>query len=129
MACMRDGFKQGRPLDEGRFVTVSPLNHGSFGMVLAARDTTTGNDVAIKCITKAGAASTCPAAIATDERSEELSIHSKLPEHPHIVNMITSFQTENHQYMVLELCSNGEDRKSTRLNSSHSGESRMPSSA
>ncbi|EME86831.1 uncharacterized protein MYCFIDRAFT_210624 [Pseudocercospora fijiensis CIRAD86] len=115
MACMRDGFEQGRLLDNGRFITVSPLNHGSFGMVLAARDTTTGNDVAIKCITKPGAPSVCPAAISTDERSEELAIHSKLPRHPHIVNMITSFETNNHQYMVLELCSNGDLYEAIRL--------------
>lgn len=115
MACMRDGFVQGRPLDNGRYITVSPLNHGSFGMVFAARDTTTGNDVAIKCITKSGAATTCPAAIAIDERSEELDIHSRLPEHPNIVNTISSFQTENHQYMVLELCSNGDLYEAIRL--------------
>ncbi|KAK4505990.1 hypothetical protein PRZ48_003955 [Zasmidium cellare] len=115
MACMRDGFIQGRTLDNGRFITVSPLNHGSFGMVLAARDTTTGDDVAIKCITKSGASTTCPAAIATDDHSEELTIHSRLANHPNVVNLIHHFETENHQYMVLELCNNGDLYEAIRL--------------
>lgn len=110
MDCLRDGFEHGKPLDNGRFLTVAPLNHGSFGMVFTARDTLTGQDVAIKCITKAGAVqnTNCPAAIATDERSEELAIHSRLPLHPNIVNFVHTFETDAHQYMVLELCSNGD---------------------
>ncbi|CAK4031107.1 Serine threonine- kinase ksp1 [Lecanosticta acicola] len=118
MACMRDGFEPGRSLDNGRFMTVSPLNHGSFGMVLAANDTFTGEDVAIKCITKPIATathSTCPAALATDERSEELTIHSKLLKHPNIVNLLHYFETGNHQYMVLELCNNGDLYEAIRL--------------
>jgi serine/threonine protein kinase len=115
---MRDGFEQGRPLDNGRFTTVSPLNHGSFGMVLAARDTTTGEDVAIKCITKPSATenvTNCPVAIATDEQSEELAIHSRLAKHPNIVNLIHNFETDNHQYMVLELCNNGDLYEAIRV--------------
>lgn len=115
MACLRDGFEQGRPLDNGRFITVKPLNHGSFGMVFAAHDTHTGQDVAIKCITKSGANTNCPAAVATDDYSEELKIHSRLPEHPNIVNTVSSFQTDNHTYMVLELCSNGDLYEAIRM--------------
>jgi len=117
MACMRDGFIPGRPLDNGRFTTVSPLNHGSFGMVLAARDTTTGEDVAIKCITKpnATAAVNCPGTVATDEHSEELAIHSRLSRHPNIVNLIHDFETDNHRYMVLELCNNGDLYEAIRI--------------
>ncbi|KAK5132351.1 hypothetical protein LTR08_009186 [Meristemomyces frigidus] len=114
MDCLRDGFEQGKLLG-GRFVTVSPLNHGSFGMVFAARDITTGADVAIKCITKPGGARDhCPAAIAIDDRSEELDIHSRL-NHPNIVNLVNHFETENHQYMVLELCSNGDLYEAIRV--------------
>jgi len=111
MACMRDGFTPGQHLDNGRFITLSPLNHGSFGMVLAAHDTLKNEDVAIKCITKPGASTdaiNCPAAFAIDDRSEELEIHSRLARHPNIVNLIHHFETDNHQYMVLELCSNGD---------------------
>ncbi|KAK5108094.1 hypothetical protein LTR62_008811 [Meristemomyces frigidus] len=116
MDCMRDVFQQGKLLGN-RFLTTSPLNHGSFGMVFAARDTLTGKDVAIKCITKPGAAekSSCPAAIAIDERSEELAIHSHLSAHPNIVNLVHDFETENHQYMVLELCSNGDLYEAIRV--------------
>lgn len=117
MDCLRDGFEQDKLLDN-RFLTLSPLNHGSFGMVFIAKDTLTGQDVAIKCITKPGAqeaVGNCPAALATDDRSEELAIHSMLPEHDHIVNLIHDFETENHQYMVLELCSNGDLYEAIRL--------------
>ena len=109
MDCMRDGFEPGKILD-GRFLSVSPLNHGSFGMVFTAEDKLTGANVAIKCITKASAVedTTCPAAIATDDRSEELAIHSKLPTHSNIVNLVHHFESGAHQYMVLELCSNGD---------------------
>lgn len=114
---MRDGFEQGKLLDN-RFLTIAPLNHGSFGMVFTAEDIKTGEEVAIKCMTKAGAAKlNCPAAvaIAVDERSEELEIHSRLSEHPNIVNLIHHFETEHHQYMVLELCSNGDLYEAIRV--------------
>lgn len=86
-------------------------------MVLAARDTTTGEDVAIKCITKpnATAAVNCPGTVATDEHSEELAIHSRLSRHPNIVNLIHDFETDNHRYMVLELCNNGDLYEAIRI--------------
>ena len=114
---MRNYLKEGVVLN-GRYETISPLNHGSFGMVFIAKDTLTGQDVAIKCITKPGAQDAlvdCPAGITTDDKSEELSIHSLLPEHDHIVNLIHTFETTNHQYMVLELCSNGDLYEAIRL--------------
>lgn len=115
MDCMRDGFEQGKLLDN-RFLTVSPLNHGSFGMVFTAHDTVTGEDVAIKCITKPGAANNnCPATVAIDERSEELDIHSRLSHHPNIVNLVHQFETDAHQYLVLELCSNGDLYEAIRI--------------
>lgn len=109
MACLRDGFESDKLLDN-RFITVSPLNHGSFGLVFRAKDTLTGQDVAIKCITKPEAVekSSCPANFATDDRSQELEIHTKLPYHDNIVNLVHSFETEHHQYIVIELCSNGD---------------------
>lgn len=111
---MRDGFEQGKLLDN-RFITLAPLNHGSFGMVFTAQDKLTGNDVAIKCITKPGAQVNCPTALAIDDQSEELAIHAKLPAHDHIVNLIHTFQTQHHQYMVLELCGNGDLYEAIRL--------------
>jgi serine/threonine protein kinase len=116
MACLRDGFESNKLLDN-RFLTIAPLNHGSFGLVFRAKDTLTGQDVAIKCITKPAAVekSACPANYATDDRSQELEIHSKLPYHENIVNLVHSFETENHQYIVIELCSNGDLYEAIRV--------------
>ncbi|KAK3719694.1 cAMP-dependent protein kinase catalytic subunit [Vermiconidia calcicola] len=100
MDCMRNGFEEGKLLG-GRFRT----------------DELTGNEVAIKCITKSDAStdSTCPAAIAIDDRSEELAIHSRLSAHPNIVNLVNYFETGSHQYMVLELCGNGDLYEAIRV--------------
>lgn len=118
MDCMRDDFHQGTILG-GRFQTISPLNQGSFGMVFKARDLHTGKPVAVKCLTKNATEAddtTCPAAMAVDERSEELSIHSRIGFHPNIVNFITSFETDNHVYLVLEYCPNGDLYEAIRAN-------------
>lgn len=116
MACLRDGFESNKLLDN-RFLTVAPLNHGSFGLVFRAKDTLTGQDVAIKCITKPQAVekSACPANYATDDHSQELEIHAKLPHHDNIVNLVHSFETEHHQYIVIELCSNGDLYEAIRV--------------
>ena len=108
MECLRDDFKSGVLLD-GRFETLSPLNHGSFGMVFLAKDHKSGELVAIKCLTKPSSnASTCPSAFAIDDRSEELACHSRLDYHPNIVNLVHSFETPAHNYLVLEYCQNGD---------------------
>ncbi|RDW89452.1 putative negative regulator of sexual conjugation and meiosis [Coleophoma cylindrospora] len=109
MECLKDKFYDGVVLD-GRFQTISPLNHGSFGMVFMAKDLTTNDLVAIKCLTKKSAAnlSDTASAFAVDERSEELACHARLGDHPNIVNLIHSFETEAHIYIVLEFCSRGD---------------------
>ncbi|KAF2640864.1 kinase-like protein [Massarina eburnea CBS 473.64] len=114
MECMRNQLHEGVVLN-GRYETISPLNHGSFGMVFQAKDLVTGDLVAIKVITKTTAAADCPSAFAVDERSEELGIHFRISEHPNIVNLIQSFETTNHIYMVLEFCSNGDLYEAIRL--------------
>lgn len=107
MDCLRDSFYDGFVLD-GRFQTVSPLNHGSFGMVFLAKDLVTGDDVAIKCLTKKSAANDVTSSFAVDEKSEEMACHTLLGDHKNIVNMVHSFETDNHIYLVLEFCSNGD---------------------
>lgn len=107
MECLRNKFQDGVLLD-GRFQTISPLNHGSFGMVFKARDLQTGETVAIKCLTKRSAAGDAAMDFAFDERSEELFCHDRLGEHPNIVNMIHAFETDTHMYLVLEFCSRGD---------------------
>lgn len=108
MECLRDKFYDGVILD-GRFETISPLNHGSFGMVFMAKDLTNNELVAIKCLTKKAAVGDEPdLAFAVDEQSEELACHALLGSHPNIVNLIHSFETDAHIYLVLEYCSRGD---------------------
>jgi len=111
---MRNQLKEGAVLN-GRYEVVSPLNHGSFGMVFQAKDLFTGEPVAIKCLTKSSAANACPSGIAVDEKSEELAIHLRIGSHPNIVNLLHSFETVNHTYLVLEFCSNGDLYEAIRL--------------
>ncbi|KAL1306495.1 hypothetical protein AAFC00_005190 [Neodothiora populina] len=113
MDCMKSDFTE--HLLDDRFQTISPLNHGSFGMVFMGVDIKTGQKVAIKCLTKASATD-CPASISIDDFSEELAIHSKIGHHDHIVNLIHTFETEHHQYLILEFCPNGDLYEAIRLN-------------
>ncbi|KAJ5461334.1 uncharacterized protein N7458_002886 [Penicillium daleae] len=111
MECLKDNFVKGRLLD-GRFRTVAPLNHGSFGMVFLATDITTGNDVAIKCLTK----STSTDSSVPEDRFEELECHQRFGFHSNLVNLIHNFETEHHTYLVLEYCANGDLYEAIRLN-------------
>lgn len=110
MECLKDRFAKGKLLD-GRFLTVAPLNHGSFGMVFLATDTKTNQDVAIKCLTKS---SNEPTSLA-DYRLEELACHRRLGYHPNLVNLTHSFETDAHIYLVLEYCANGDLYEAIRL--------------
>ncbi|KAL6705370.1 cAMP-dependent protein kinase catalytic subunit [Coniothyrium glycines] len=114
MECMRNHLYEGVVLN-GRYETISPLNHGSFGMVFQAKDLTTGENVAIKVITKSSAAVHCASGFAVDERSEELGVHLRLGDHPHVVNMHQSFESQSHVYLVLEFCSNGDLYEAIRV--------------
>ncbi|KAK4990785.1 cAMP-dependent protein kinase catalytic subunit [Elasticomyces elasticus] len=114
MDCMREQFGEDVLLD-GRFQTISPLNHGSFGMVFMAKDVRTDDLVAVKCLTKRAAAASGPVYFAIDERSEELAIHSRIGTHPNIVNLIHAFETPNHVYLVLEFCPNGDLYEAIRM--------------
>ncbi|KAG9249194.1 kinase-like domain-containing protein [Calycina marina] len=107
MECLREKFYDGVVLD-GRFETVSPINHGSFGMVFMAKDLTTNEFVAIKCLTKKSASGDYNSSFAVDEKSEELACHAKLASHRNIVNLVHSFETEAHIYIVLEFCTRGD---------------------
>lgn len=106
MEAMRSKFDEGVLLD-GRYVTMSPLNSGSFGLVTLARDIKTDELVAVKCLTK-------PSGLRSDDETyvddlnAELYYHSRLGSHPNIVNLVHHFETETHLYIVLEFCSNGD---------------------
>ena len=112
MACMKDAFVQGAVLG-GRYEAVSPLNHGSFGMVFLARDLDSGEHVAIKCLTKPNVP---PSAITSkDDVTLELRCHQRLGNHANLVNLLDHFDTESHLYLVLEFCSNGDLYEAIRL--------------
>ena len=113
MDCMKDKFVEGLVLD-GRFESISPLNHGSFGMVFLAKDLTKGGFVAIKCSSKVTTSDDCSAA-SGDAHLIELACHNLLGSHPNIVNLIHSFETDAHVYLVLEFCSKGDLYEAIRL--------------
>ncbi|KAI9716596.1 MAG: hypothetical protein M1828_007629 [Chrysothrix sp. TS-e1954] len=102
-----DQFSAGILLN-GRYESVSPLNHGSFGMVFMARDRQTDGHVAIKCLKKPSAGLEQNSSIKIDDRSEELALHGRIVNHPNIVNLLESFETTTHIYLVLEFCSMGD---------------------
>lgn len=112
MACMKDGFVENQLLD-GRFLSVSSLNHGSFGMVFLAKDIITGELVAIKCLSKAPSPQNT--ALSADDHSVELACHDRLGSHPNIVNLLHSFETVAHIYLVLEFCPMGDLYEAIRL--------------
>ncbi|KAJ5958299.1 uncharacterized protein N7479_005449 [Penicillium vulpinum] len=109
MECPKEEFVEGQLLD-GRFRTVAPLNHGSFGMVFLATDTETDQDVAIKRLVKV------PSTGSDDDRFEELECHRRFGFHRNLVNLIHTFDTETHKYLVLEYCANGDLYEAIRLN-------------
>lgn len=113
MECMRDHFSRDQLLD-GRFRTIAPLNHGSFGMVFLAQDMVTNQEVAIKCLTKQEVSTTLQP-VTADEGAEELACHAILQRHDHLVNLIHHFETSAHTYLVLEYCSQGDLYEAIRL--------------
>ncbi|GAB1320578.1 cAMP-dependent protein kinase catalytic subunit [Madurella fahalii] len=114
MECLRDDFHNGVIIG-GRYQTISPLNHGSFGMVFMARDLETHQTVAIKCLTKKSAATDAGFDFAIDDKSEELVLHGRLDPHPNIVNLIDSIETDAHVYLVLEFCPRGDLYEAIRM--------------
>ncbi|MCJ1320201.1 hypothetical protein MMC15_005539 [Xylographa vitiligo] len=113
MTCMKGGFIEGLVLDN-RFESISPLNHGSFGMVFLAKDLVNGDLVAIKCLSKSITNTACPVASDNDHLLE-LACHDRLGYHPNVVNLIHAFETNSHMYLVLEFCSMGDLYEAIRL--------------
>lgn len=103
---MRDQFQKGVILD-GRYQLESPLNRGTYGIVMLAKDLETDERVAIKCLTKASA-SDDPTALPDGDQHWELQCHKLLGSHPGLVQLYHSFESEAHVFLVLEFCSNGD---------------------
>ncbi len=110
---MKDVFAAGMVLD-GRFESVSPLNHGSFGMVFLARDLSNNQLVAIKCLAKAPKTND-GRLLSKEDNNLEVGCHQRLGYHPNIVNLIHHFDTDAHSYLVLEYCSMGDLYEAIRL--------------
>jgi serine/threonine protein kinase len=89
----------------GRYDILSPLNHGSFGVVVLAKDRLVGRLVAIKCL---NTSSSAQGHLKFDDRSEELAIHSRIGHHTNVVNLLDSFSSDTHTFIVLEYCSQGD---------------------
>lgn len=111
---MRDSFREGVTLG-GRYEAVNLLNHGSFGMVFLAKDIINDQPVAVKCLVKPGSAAAAETDLSIDELSQELAYHNQLGNHPHIVNLLDSFETESHAFLVLEFCPMGDLYEAIRL--------------
>jgi len=109
---MKDGFIPGMLLD-GRFQTLSPLNHGSFGMVFLAKDHTSGELVAIKCISKQSTSGTTP--LGTPDHLLEIMCHDRMGHHPSIINLVHSFETDAHMFLVLDFCPMGDLYEAIRM--------------
>lgn len=111
---MRDTFNEGFTLG-GRYQAQKLLNHGSFGMVYLAKNINTEEQVAIKCLVKPGSPAAAASGLSVDEYSEELLFHSRLGSHSHIVNLLDSFETECHTFLVLEFCPMGDLYEAIRV--------------
>ncbi|RMZ89277.1 hypothetical protein DV736_g3492, partial [Chaetothyriales sp. CBS 134916] len=111
MDCLKDHFQRDQILD-GRFKTIAPLNHGSFGMVFLAEDMVSRQEVAIKCLTKPVVTYS---GSSPDDGVEELNCHNILKSHPSLVNLVCHFETETHNFLVLEYCSQGDLYEAIRL--------------
>lgn len=105
--CTKNRFEEGEILVDGRYRIHSLLNHGSFGTVYLVNDTVTGDNVALKCLSKASAARDC-SRTDVDENSVELACHDGLGHHPNIVNLIRTIDTDAHIFLILEYCAMGD---------------------
>jgi serine/threonine protein kinase len=110
MDSMREQLREGSFLDN-RYEVIAPLNHGSFGMVSLGRDIKENELVAIKCLVKP----TTEGSVEYDDDAQELYFHALLGNHPYIVNVRNSFETDSHLFIVLEYCSMGDLYEAIRL--------------
>lgn len=99
----------------GRYEAINLLNHGSFGMVFLAKDTVKNDLVAVKCLVKPGSQAAANSDLSVDELSQELAHHNQLGNHSNIVNLLDSFETDSHTFLVLEFCPNGDLYEAIRL--------------
>lgn len=92
---------------DGRYRTLDYVHGGSFGEVWKALDLKTRQVVAVKCILKRSAVDGVDVEGAAWD-DEERQVHETLGSHKNIVNLLYHFETEYHQFLVLEYCQRGD---------------------
>src|ERR1043166_8165588 len=116
----KSGLKKGRII--GPFEILSFISRGGMGEVYLAHDRRLGRNVALKIL---------PAAFTKDadrlRRFEQEARAASALNHPNIITIYEILKTDSTHVIATEFVEG--DRKSTRLNSSHVSESRMPSSS
>jgi len=78
------------------------LGRGHFAEVVRAKDKRTGRQVAIKRIIKKELGKNASAV------KSEVEILKTVGNHPHVVNLIDTFDDENHYYLIMEFCTGGD---------------------
>jgi calcium-dependent protein kinase len=76
------------------------LGEGSYGSVCRGRHQSTGDERAIKCISKSRMRS-------LDQLQQEIAI-MKMMDHPHIISLFETYEDKCIIYLVMELCTGGE---------------------
>lgn len=90
-----------------RYLHVTDLNHGSYGVVSLVKDTANHDELrAIKCLNKHSSADNSWSL--GEEALHEISIHKKLGDHKNIARLLDYFETDNTFYLVMEYYSNGD---------------------
>ncbi|XP_060064733.1 uncharacterized protein LOC132545081 [Ylistrum balloti] len=107
--CTNHGYRLSDPLGEGAYAKVKKAevmpSKLARNQVMADIAGESGKmDVAIKIIDK----KLVPKDFLLKFLPRELSNHLKIPHHPHIVRLYEQFSTQNHVFMVMEYCSNGD---------------------
>lgn len=93
---------RGQNLLNGRYTLMEAVGHGAYGIVSKARDSTTGEYVAIKEVKLTGTSQEH-----LQDVMSEIDLLKSL-NHEHIVKYLDSFKTRTHLYIVLEFMEKGD---------------------
>lgn len=88
-----------------RYQIIADLNKGSYGVVYLAKDYTTGDLCAVKCIVR-NSSSQCDDEY--DEALQEIAMHHKLGDHKNIAKLLDHFEANSKTYLVMEYYANGD---------------------
>ncbi|KAJ3023797.1 Serine/threonine-protein kinase par-1 [Thoreauomyces humboldtii] len=94
----------------GSYIILKTLGSGAFSHVKLAVHSRDGVRVAIKMLEKPGGPATITStehAVAADQAANEAAIIADI-NHPHIIRLLTTFETETHNCLVLEYVPNSD---------------------